>query len=205
MATRVFYPATNSTLYIVANSYAAYSPHWQSLLQAQIQTPLSDLDAIFLGVFNQDLGGTSWFARAMDQMTAEELPASSGVNRSVHAGPTVDDVVAAVADLPLFFASPLGLILADRVAENLAQLEAWQQRESSSRPGDRVAPVEALDARLHIGRLGLEGGSVQKLTVSEIVHNSRRARTYHRCMGALGGHPDLVAWDITERLYKLLG
>jgi hypothetical protein len=199
MATRIDFLSSNSTLYIVANSYVAYSPHWQRLLAAQIQTPLADLDAIILGVFNQDVGGTSWFAHAMDEMAARQLPAAAGVDRTRHAGPTLDDVAAAVAhDVPILVVSPLGLILEDQVQENGNQL-AWWQALGDGRP------VEALDARYHIRRLGQEGGSLLKLNVSEVVHNSRRARTYHRCMGALGGHPDLVAWDISERLYKLLG
>ena len=127
------------------------------------------------------------------------LPAAAGVDRTRHAGPTLDDVAAAVTnDVPILVVSPLGLILEDRVQENLDQLAWWH-----SLGDDR--PVEALDARHHIRRLGQEGGSLLKLNVSEVVHNSRRARTYHRCMGALGGHPDLVAWDISEGLYKLLG
>lgn len=65
-----------------------------------------------------------------------------------------------------------------------------------------------LNGRTHISRLGLECGSDDRTIVGtchEAGESGRPAFDMHRCTGRRGGHADLLAWDVVEALYSLLG
>jgi hypothetical protein len=81
--------------------------------------------------------------------------------------------------------------------------------------------VHFINSRRYIDRLGLECGSDDKFTVGSchepgnhdgMVPNNttntssstRNPANMHRCAGPLGGHADLIAWDIIEKLHEVL-
>jgi len=68
-----------------------------------------------------------------------------------------------------------------------------------------------LDGRKYVDDLGLECGGDNgdplnrcHETGDSISENMREPKNMHRCQGSMGGHPDLVAWDVVEMLYALL-
>ena len=49
-----------ASVYIVANSYVAYSRQWQQLLERQIQKPIAEFDMFVMGIFNVAKGASSF-------------------------------------------------------------------------------------------------------------------------------------------------
>ena len=62
--------------------------------------------------------------------------------------------------------------------------------------------IEFLDARKYINEMHVECGTPLRLEVSDCVNTKTAGKKYHRCMGASGGHADLVAWDLIEFLWQ---
>lgn len=60
--------------------------------------------------------------------------------------------------------------------------------------------VRLINGRQYIGVLG-ECSSDKWQGGAGTCENDPNA---HRCVGARGGHPDLVAWDVVENLHDLL-
>ena len=79
-----------------------------------------------------------------------------------------------------------------KAGERMAK-DAQQLREQGR---DNVCYI---DGRKYMTERG-EGGSRGQY----VVRDSVEAGETHRCHGALGGHPDLMAWDVVEQLYRLL-
>jgi hypothetical protein len=184
----------NATLWIIANSYVAYSPHWQRLLEEQMGVPLQSMDAIILGIFNGCVGENA-FHWGMLNMTAA-LPATDELDCTLPYGPTVEHL-AAVFEKPIIFTTMLGKARLEQAAQALHEVQVLHHRHNRTN-------VQFLPSRRYIHMMDQECGARFKLNVS-ICDNGPAARSMHRCMGSQGGHPDLISWDVTEFLYREIG
>lgn len=194
MAVKVTF-TNNSTLWIVANSYVAHSPYWESLLVRQTQTTSlqDDFDAVILGVFNSGHGRLTRFAAEMDEMQ-KLLPSSDAVDWENRTGPSVTEM-AAVFEGPLAFATMFN-------GNGVGDAFLWRKNRPIMNKLKRETNRTNLylqDSRVHLKAIGLEGTSNNRAKTSEAVNDQSSG---HRCTGTRGGHPDLVAWDLTEFLYE---
>lgn len=183
--------ANNSTLFVAANSYAAYSPYWQELLERQIDARLQDMDAVFLGQFNRNKGLSNFVLNM--RLMMERVPPEYEVHVG-NAPPTVRDVTAALGDeKPLAFVTMFGDYLRSQVRRAAEQVQETN--------------AEFWDARRYISQMGMEGGSASKVEPGVCYNNPSNQETLrmHRCMGRKGGHPDLLAWDVSEFVFYRLG
>ena len=193
MATRVTF-RNGAKLYLVANSYAAYSPNWKRLLEKQIKVPLDIFDAIVLGRFNLAGGKVSAFLTNQLEMETHFDP-KDNVNIKKNKPPTARDIADAV-DVPLVISSMFGRTQAWPFREDCkAMQEIWPTRNSA---------FLCLDCRKYIIKMNDEGASPSKLEVSDMVISGNMLNRLHRCAGAKGGHVDLISWDVSEFLYKHL-
>jgi hypothetical protein len=119
-----------------------------------------------------------------------------------HTSPTIESL-ADVYEGPIL-ALPMFAVHGQDVRENAEKA----QRHWASPPYNRTNIV-VVDARRHVAQLG-ECGSDQirgmGVCFNEGDHNpkGRNPNAMHRCTGAKGGHPDLIAWDVMEALFRLL-
>jgi hypothetical protein len=112
----------------------------------------------------------------------------------------------------------------DQVRAQHEQQEVEALLDSGSLANNNTSRVYFLNTRQFIDQMGLECGSDDKYTVGTchepdyniIVTNHsedekdhdlqimppRSPADMHRCAGTLGGHADLVAWNVIEALYK---
>lgn len=66
--------------------------------------------------------------------------------------------------------------------------------------------VHYIDARQYINEMQMECGA-EKTTSDknpDCDHSKTAGDKYHRCIGELGGHPDMIAWDVNELVWKYM-
>jgi hypothetical protein len=189
----------NVTIHIITNNPFVYSKQWVDILESRLlKRPIASLDAIVLGKFN-GLGDSqnSSFFQAMQELSASvECVDFNGIEP-----PGIEAVARAYN----------GSIVAVSMFAQYAQShEKNTKREinkltegSKGRKNLRFIP-----GRKYINGLGLEcgsdtheGGTCNERRSSTV---KRDPRDMHRCMGAHGGHPDLLAFDVVEELFALL-
>ena len=76
--------------------------------------------------------------------------------------------------------------------------------------------VHVVSGRKYIDEIGLECGTddvwinengesdCNEMSKNNNNNNEREANNMHRCMGTLGGHPDLIAWEVVESIRQLV-
>jgi len=69
--------------------------------------------------------------------------------------------------------------------------------------------LSVIDGRKYIDDMKMECGSKGRFVVSQCLEMSdnrpggESAVHQHRCIGDQGGHPDLIAWEVAEKLNAL--
>lgn len=176
-------------VFLVVNSYVVHSPNWAKLLEEQIGIPLSGFDCVVLGVFNTcNAEVNTTFATDMKGMLDEE----AGVDCLKQEGPSLKEV-AAVYHGPLVYVSMFATYRFKTYS---------QDREDATKMRGR-SNLLYLDGRQYIRMDGMEEcGSPKRDEMSDCVDDDDARRYYHRCVGRFGGHPDLIAWDIVEFIYR---
>ena len=178
-----------SQIYLVVNSFVVHSPRWVELLEKQIGVKLTDFDAVVLGVFNTcnaDVNTT--FATDMKALQDED----SQVDCLNQEGPSLKQV-AAIYSGPLLYVSMFATYRFKTYS---------QDKEDAIAMGSR-SNLLYMDARQYIKLYDLEEcGSPKRDEMSDCVNEEEARRYHHRCVGRFGGHPDLIAWDVIEFLYK---
>lgn len=195
----------NATLYIVANSAVAHCPHpaWKMALEEQIETSLNSMDAIVMGLFNP--------GKVLGTYIDKFLPA--------HYGCGLDEPRPMVRDLARVYDGPLGFIsmfgdqhaaVVDRTLRDMQRLRHIDNRTALS-----LRARDYSDWLHHEGSYDLIDDDNEN---DEINNNNHRKQlavgrceggTFlglkgHRCVGAEGGIPDLLAWDISEFMYSMM-
>ena len=180
----------NRSVFVVANSYVSFSKDWKFLLERQIQFKLQDLDAIVVSVWNSC---TTYIQTTFAQEMLTWSEQIEGVDCRHNPGPTVADI-AEEYDGPIAFISMFAKYRDDDIAVAKAQVEELQK----TRP-----KLEYLDARRYINEMGVECGAPKQADSLPDCDNSEYSgEKYHRCVGLLGGHPDILAWDVTEFVWQ---
>eukprot|EP00977_Amphora_coffeiformis_P027205 scaffold34595_cov160-Amphora_coffeaeformis.AAC.15 len=176
-------------VYLVVNSYVVHSPKWVGLLEKQVGVNLTDFDAVVLGLFNtcnSDVNTT--FTKEMKEMTDED----AGVDCMNQEGPSLKNV-AAVYPGPLLYVSMFA---------TYRYYTYSQDKEDASKLRSR-SNLLYLDGRQYIRMDGMEEcGSPKRDELSDCANDEDARRHQHRCVGKFGGHPDLIAWDVVEFLYR---
>ena len=187
----------NRSVYVVANSYAAYSHKWKRLLELQISKRLFKMDALIVGTFNTcNAPVQTTFATDMEKLSGQ----MAGVDCDHVEGPTVVEISQYYAG-PMAYVSMFATYRHKDVAvahEMVMDLQRQQENVTTSKP----RMFEYLDARKYIREMGVECGSPNRNSVSDCVNNSTAARYYHRCTGVRGGHADLLAWDMIDWVWQ---
>eukprot|EP00934_Nitzschia_sp_Nitz4_P000316 Nitzschia sp. Nitz4//scaffold225_size51843//18127//19296//NITZ4_006894-RA/size51843-processed-gene-0.58-mRNA-1//1//CDS//3329542672//316//frame0 len=176
----------HAQLHIVTNHALFYSRDWLRYLQDLIGTPLSKVDALVVGKLNgfAEAYNTS-FMEVMKEKTAQYPDADLQANPP----PTIKEF-SDVFDGPIvahsMFADWGGNYLHAELLEALGQIQ-------STSPDRRN--LRLVNGRQYIDMLG-ECATNQWMEVGECQDDM----SAHRCIGARGGHPDLIAWDVIEAL-----
>ena len=212
----------NRSLFVVANSYVAFSKDWKKLLERQIQFKMEDLDAVFVSVWNSC---TSYVQTTFAKEMLEWQENLEDVDCAHIPGPTVSDI-AEVYDGkfwpriipctsfelfafthtstfdnlagPITFISMFARYRDDDIAVAKAEVEELQKRRDK---------VHYIDARQYINEMQMECGAEKQTSGGEnpdCDHSKTAGDKYHRCIGELGGHPDMIAWDVNELVWKYM-
>ena len=179
----------DAQVFLVVNSYVVHSPKWVELLEKQVGVKLADFDAVVLGLFNTcnaDVNTT--FTTEMKEMTDEDAQ----VDCMNQEGPSLKDV-AAVYSGPLLYVSMFA---------TYRYYTYSQDKEDASKLRSR-SNLLYLDGRQYIRMDGMEEcGSPKRDELVDCANDEDARRHHHRCVGKFGGHPDLIAWDVVEFLYR---
>jgi hypothetical protein len=193
----------NATLLVSTNSYIMYTKRWVTLLERSTLRgrSLESVDAIVLGKFNGwDDSKNTTFQR--DMLALRDAPGTEDVDFERLEPPNLDQVAALYA----------GPIVTVSSYSRQADTDTATRREVVGRltHGGRSNAV-FVEGRKYIERLGecAHDGNPQLNTCRDPSDSSRNAHSSgspsHRCVGVHGGHPDLIAWDVIESLFELLG
>lgn len=188
-AVQQFHFDNGAILWEVASSYVWFNrSEWVRYLENQIHVHLSDLDAVVLG----PIGETSCAnATTRSQIQLRDLVQPMPHMDCVRVGPPTLEEWASVFDGPIVYVSGFERHNPENVRQ--AQVVAqWQQKQDSN-PFSRLIFV---NSRRHVETLGIECATMEKNTVGTCRNHTRGAR----CVGPLGGYPDLVAWDVMDFL-----
>jgi hypothetical protein len=68
--------------------------------------------------------------------------------------------------------------------------------------------LSTISGRKYIDRMKMECGAMNVESPGPCYEDSdknvsREANSMHRCVGVKGGHPDLIAWEVVEKLNAL--
>ena len=195
MAVRIRF-GNGATMYIVANSYVAYSPEWQSLLERQIQKPLAEFDMVIQGVFNVAKGKSNFLNNLLN-MTSQ-LPYEFDLTK-YPVGPTPIDI-ASVYKGPYMLVSNQSI---NQVSTyKLLREMVTQLRRNATRAGHDRDALLYMNGRHYINKMNVEGAALARVEVADLSLDSGRGNRMHHCMGPEGGHVDLLAWDVAEFMYE---
>lgn len=191
------YFENGSTLISLTNPPEVYSKQWSLLIEGVIGRKMETLDAVVVGKF------TSYSESTGTDFHKHMVKASrglKGVDFAKVPAPTLQDF-AAVYSGPLVYVSEFAITGDAELDESIKTMEAAKPARTN---------IDVVDGRKYIKLLGFECGSDDINTVEKCREptdppkkSTRPSNEMHRCTGAKGGHPDLIAWEVTEVLHKL--
>jgi hypothetical protein len=205
--------ANNATWISITNTVLVYSHEWNTLIEEHFLSEhdrvFDSMDAMIFGKFTlyDEALNTNFEHTMKDEQEYYEQKQQQDTNTtrisfSSIPPPQLVDAARLYSNHPII---AISMFAANDVARATASRDQFRHAFPNR------TNVQFVDGRQHIDMLGLECGSDDKLTVGschepgDIVRNSNRnPADMHRCAGPLGGHADLIAWDIIERLHELL-
>jgi hypothetical protein len=112
--------------------------------------------------------------------------------------PTLQDV-AKVYDGPVVYVSMFALYGNSELTANLAFIKAVNSTRHN---------LSTINGRKYIDTVKMECGAMDVSSAGLCYEDSdknvsREANSMHRCVGAKGGHPDLIVWEVAEKLNAL--
>ena len=194
---------TNGASWVLcANSPLVYSRQWHQNLRKYDpwHRPLTSYDALVVGTFNTfSPNDTSSQHRKILDMQAK-YPAE--VHYTSVQPPTLSEVLALYRTKPV--------VAVSMFARYGLEWERASRRTRSTLPSTRKRFVTLIRGRTHVDALGNECGSDNKSGVGKC-YNAGESNPYgrdpiemHRCNGPGGGHPELLGWDVSKTLNRLL-
>lgn len=191
MVTRVTF-SNGAVVWIVANSYAINTPIWQMLLERQMQNiTLNAMDAVVMGHHNDCEGLTKQYYQGATAIRTNATLSQMDCTRYVN--PNVQQLLR-VYNGTLLYVSPFyaGIKVQETQLAHTQIQEAWSAGKHN---------VGFINGRRHVNAMHHEGAAAVRLQVNSC---QRANAQNHRCMGAFGGHPDLMAWDVQAWLFDHL-
>ena len=211
------------TLFVITNHPFVYSKRWALSLSLDILGfSLQSLDAIVLGSFNRLAESVQSNFMKLTLEYQKQRPRHK-VEFQFQPPPLLDDVAATFAG-PIVWMSMFSLYNAEYHLQALTMMEDLRNRPPASSTTNNTTtkqPTTALATHHHYQRTnlravygrhyihpeldGAECSSDQYSTVATCLppHDSRYSQG-HRCVGPIGGFPDLIAWDLIEALWGVL-
>jgi hypothetical protein len=197
----------NATWITVTNTVLVHSHNWPALIEEYFlkdqKISFDSLDAIVLGKFTsyQEARNTNYETI----MAAEEDFYANTLGQPVNFTSIAPPTLVSLARLYSRHILAVTMFASSDMPRAQKHLEAFQKEF----PGrSNVVPIHF---RKYIERLGLECGSDDKYTLGTChepgdknLKSTRSPADMHRCAGALGGHADLVAWDVVEELHHAI-
>ena len=185
--------ANNSTILALTNHPIPYSPDWVALIENLFGRPLNSYDGIVLRKFNEydESKNTNY-----NKMMTEALKGIPGNNDFSKAKtPTLRDV-AKVFNGPVVYVSVFTLYGKSLLTANLQFIKTVNSTRQN---------LSTIYGRKYIDKMKMECGAMNVQSAGLCYEDSdknvsREAHTMHRCVGAKGGHPDLIAWEVAEKL-----
>lgn len=185
----------NVTVFGVFNVPHVYSERWMELLTLSMNRSVDSVQVIVLGKFNtfNDSVNTT-FAQLMKNMTTgtdadfERIrPPDLNAIAQVYSGPIVSVSMFSAADIERY----------QTTLNDTADL----------REGGRtnIHPINGREYVQYIGECATDKSDSVGTCSKDFGSTKSRGKNGHRCVGSSGGHPDLIAWDIIEACYRLLG
>lgn len=191
------------SIYLVYNSPVEVARDWQRRLEWIVRRPLASFDAVVLGQFNgagKDIHNTTYYRRMKNWTRMEGDAPGRGGDRGLVVDPPDVIRLAHAYRGPIVFVSNYDV---GKVSPAAKILQVMDEISESSRRSNLVGIM----SRRYINELGgNECGTDVRLTNRTTVPDcgTRRSRS-HRCVGKAGGHPSLIAHDVQEALFSLLG
>jgi glycosyltransferase-like protein LARGE len=164
----------NSTLISLTDNPVVYSPHWVSIVEAIAGRQLKSFDAVVFG-------------------RLENVPELVAFANST--APTLRDVTKEY-DGPVVVVSEFGVQGKSVLEDGIKLMEEFREHRDN---------ISVIDGRKYIKKLQLECATEAYSSMGrclEIIDKTLADRM-HRCVGREGGHADLIAWEITEKLNDL--
>ena len=186
-----FHFQNNSTLHVLINSPLVYSRKWEKFMEQVIGQSLQSLDAFVLGVFNSCEINTTKptnFHKAM----LEANRRNKDIEYCTIKPPSASKV-AKVFQGPVVFVSAFS----SKKVRWTREVERFIKRTASR------DNLYCINSRKYIDALGMECSSKEK-SFPALPGRCGNHTEQHRCNGPLGGHPDLVAFDLAEALRSSL-
>jgi len=195
----------NITVYLAVNSYLEQCPfpHWKTVMEEQIGATLDSMDAIVMGVLNPYQH--QYRNAAKEYYDSKE----NGVARL-----GLKERFGCYLELPqeeqASLAQMLQLVQPDRPVVYMSMFgdqhhhvveEAQRHVEELRNQSKVFSPTTIIRTRKYVKGIGHEGAKISQYVPGPCKPHMKNA---HRCAGPLGGHPDLVAWDISEFIYEHL-
>jgi hypothetical protein len=210
--------ANNATWISLTNTVLVYSPEWNKLMEEEIIFPQSNrtfdqMDALVFGKFTgyEEALHTNYEHTMKEEQQAyyqrHQNNNSSNNNNTrldfANYPPPQLLTAAKVFSRPIVAVSMFAITDEARARKSRHDFTLEVPQNNNT--------VHFVDSRHYVNAVGLECGSDDKHIMGtchepgDIIPNSNRnPADMHRCAGPLGGHADLVAWDVIERLYESL-
>jgi len=201
----------NTKIVVVVNAPFMHSPQWEKSLEKVLQRSLWSFDAIVMGSF-APAPGADPLAREQKLLTLQKDHPEWELDTK-YPGPSITEVASTFSGT---------IVWAGMFSETAESHQRNVVRDilslKSNIDGQNRTNVRAIDSRRFVRKLKSQLRQDAKTASDECAADERTGNSltttcltdrseelYHegyRCMGALGGHPDLVVWDLLEILHQ---
>ena len=185
--------ANGATVYLVTNHAMFYSPRWPEFLAKFVgveRIHRGPIDAMIVGHINHFMNA---YNTSFMELMREQTKDYDGANFESIWPPTISDF-ARLYDGPLVGVS----MMADWSWYDQDYVEMSNRIMNFTTTYNRDN-IRLVHGRKYVQQLGECGSNAW-----HHVGKCEESPDQHRCIGARGGHPDLVAWDTMEVLNDLL-
>jgi Glycosyl-transferase for dystroglycan len=177
----------NSTLVSLIDNPVMHSPHWDSVIENLLGLPLRSFDGIILGAINT-------VKSTVGDMTVN-LTFGEAANSSFLTTPTLSEIVRKYSG-PMVFVSSFAM--GKRDFEESHQVVS----KAITHTGTCGNTISVIDGQKYVEMLKMECATdVYSSCIEENI--TPKMLDMHLCVGKIGGNPDLMAWEVAEKLHTI--
>jgi hypothetical protein len=205
----MFHFQNNSTLHVLINSPLVYSHKWDTLIEQAIGQSLPSLDAFVLGVFNSCETQINNNTINDNNSNSNNKPSTTNFHKAMQkASRQTKDIEFCTVDPPSpfqvteLFQGPILFVSAFSALKKsrTRKVERFIKNTTLAKARNNLY---SMDSRKYIDALGMECSS-NEMVFSAVPGRCGNRTEQHRCSGTMGGHSDLVAFDIVQALHSSL-